>query len=73
MGDSKNCSKKNVSRSREEEDHPLKMPEGLRDGRDGIAFGNIIKIAEFHRDIFTQVLLLNFYKRYSCFFTLGTW
>ena len=24
-------------------------------GRDGIAFGNIMKIAEFHRDIFTQV------------------
>ena len=31
------------------------MPEGLKTGRDAIAFGNICKIAEFHRDIFSQV------------------
>ena len=45
-------------RSREEEDYPvqLQMPEKLRDGRDGFAFGNILKIAQFHRDIFSQVL-----------------
>lgn len=43
-------------RSREEDGHPLPMPEKLRDGRDGIAFGNIMKIAEFHRDIFTEVI-----------------
>ena len=46
----------NNFRSREEEGHPLPMPENLRDGRDRIAFGNIMRIAEFHRDIFTQVL-----------------
>ena len=35
--------------------HTLPMPEGLKTGRDAIAFGNICKIAEFHRDIFSQV------------------
>lgn len=48
--------KEEAQRSREEEDHTLPMPEPLRDGRDRIAFGNIMKIAEFHRDIFTQGL-----------------
>jgi len=50
--------KDEAQRSREEEDYPvqLQMPEKLRDGRDGIAFGNIVKIAEFHRDIFSQGL-----------------
>ena len=56
-------------RSREEEDYPvhLQMPEKLRDGRDGIAFGNIVKIAEFHRDIFSQVLLRTSSK-FNCYF-----
>jgi len=48
--------KEEAQRSREEEGHPLPMPENLRDGRDRIAFGNIMRIAEFHRDIFTQGL-----------------
>jgi len=48
--------KEEAQRSRDDENHPLPMPEKLREGRDGIAFGNIMKIAEFHRDIFTQGL-----------------
>eukprot|EP00092_Neocalanus_flemingeri_P007708 GFUD01008324.1.p1 GENE.GFUD01008324.1~~GFUD01008324.1.p1 ORF type:complete len:446 (+),score=143.38 GFUD01008324.1:75-1412(+) len=43
-------------KSKQDPNHPVVMPPGLREGRDLIAFGNIHQIIDFHKLYFTKGL-----------------
>merc|ERR1719233_2692620 len=43
-------------KSKEDPNHPIPMPQGLREGRDLIAFGNIHQIIDFHNLYFSEGL-----------------
>ena len=47
-----------IARSKDDPSHPIPMPVELREGRDGVAFGNIMRIAQFHRWSASHIAML---------------